>query len=445
MATFAGNYAAGANLVLDVAGNSPFPGRKFHAGSITVPPGTGIARRPQDYISPSPAIEGAVDLQPNRIPDVEGGFRWTMQFRTNVLTSWDGTEQRISTLLRSRDQYEGSFLLDVADDRYIRSLLSRTPGQLVELPMPHEAVAATSAITSTTAVINVTYVDWATIGRRVCIVSPSGAAYSAGITAVSTGTLTLDASPPVGELFPANSTMIYPLESVWLEDGQPIGRYNANAARWNFACRAQSFRQLVGTGAYLTTLDDYAVITQRPRGAGLAQEQVFGGIEFVDAGGYFTPAANWEYPTHRRTHEWLIRNPSERQWWKLFLATTRGRWKPFLCPTWRPDLTPVSYTPGYTTALLLAAESQYVNHWYPNQAYRWLQIEYTDRTMQRVTVLSVAQAVEYDTAYLSDFVSADKTIEKISILERVRLDTDEPAIEYGEGWRGRIVLPMVTV
>jgi hypothetical protein len=399
-----------------------------------------------DYLFGAAAAATPAELQANRLPDVDGGFRWTLQFRTNVLTAWDGSEQRIATHGRSRDSYDGSFFLPDTDTRYIRSLLSRQPASTVELPMPHEAVAAVAAVTTGTIVVDTDYVDWAAIGRRVYVLGPAGDAYTATISGVDGDTLNLDSSPPVGGSFPAGATHVYPVETVYLNEGQTLSRWPVNAARWSFAARASVFRALVGTGAELTMHYGLPVLHLRPRASGRGEEQVASGVEIVDQGGTFTATTGWSRSAHRRTHESLVTTPAERQWWKLFLAATRGRWKSFLCPTWQDDL-PLYSQPSNGDGFLQTTED-YLAEWWPSLAHRQLQIEYADGS---VSYRAVVSAADDDDAYQTLTLGAalpdplPAAVRRVSFLETCRLDTDEPSIEYGAGWRGRIQLPIVTV
>ena len=81
----------------------------------------------------------------------------------------------------------------------------------------------------------------------------------------------------------------------------------------------------------------------------------------------------WPRSKIRRSHQWLVSTPAERQWWKRFLRTVRGRWKPFLLPTWRPDLT-LFAQPGDGADVLLVRED-YLDEWFPSAAHRRLLIE----------------------------------------------------------------------
>lgn len=373
-------------------------------------------------------------------------FRWTLRWRTDVRQAWDGTEQREATIADARESFGGSFYLPDAAYATIRQLLSADPAGAFELPLVPEIVASVNAITSTTIAIDPTYAEWNVVGRRVLVVGPSGHGYKTAITVVAGGgaTLTVGDSPPVGEVYPAGTTMIWPLEGVLLRDGQALGRYAVNAGRWSYVGDAAEVRAIAGTGATVATFDGYQVLDRRPLGAE-ASEQVIGGVGFEDAGGAVSSSTGWlRSQIVRGGASWLIRSPSDRQWWKAFLLERRGCWSPFLYPTWRPDLT-VHTQPTGATALLRVVED-YSGEWFPSLAHRRLQVEYADGSLAYFAVASVTTGAGYDELTLTmPFPGAlpGSSIVKVSFLETARLAADEATIEYGPGWIGRIALAAV--
>lgn len=405
--------------------------------------GAVLAAALADYVfgpAPQPA---PAPLATTRIPDADGGFRWIQQWRTDVLTAWDGTEQRISTRSLPRDRYEGSFLLDDADLRYVRQLLSASPAGQVDLPLPHEAVATTAAITGGTIYVTATHADWIAIGRRIYVRAPSGAAYTTTITGANGGTLNVADSPPVGATFPAGLTLVFPVEGVLLDDGQGLNRYAVAAGRWPFAGRSPTFRAAGGAGATVQTFSGLPVLDRRPHLERTAAEQILGGVQLLDAGGAIGAVTSWGRSKHRRQGLWRIDTPAERQWWKAFLGAVRGRWKPFLYPTWWPDLELWDWAHGESWLQVLG---DYLGEWWPSLAHRRLQLEYADGSVVWRSVVSAAQV--NDTVQQLEFsapLPATGTLVTASFLETCRLDVDEVAIEYGAGWRGRVQVPALAV
>lgn len=428
-------------------------GRRFAHAAIPRPgvghDGRGVARAVGDYLfglddQPEPAA-----LATSRIPDAATGFRWRLTWRTDVLVAYDGTEQRIATLTNPRQRFEGSFLLDDADTRTIRQLLSASADGTYDLPLAHEAVAAIVELSGGTIYISAdaaSKADWIESGRRIYVRGPSGSAYTTTITGSSGGTINVASSPPTGGHFPAHLTLVFPCETVRFEDGQTIGRYPVNASRWNFTARAGA-RSLGGAGApALATFDGYTVLDRRPFQEKETPEVFGAGVEFLDNEASMTSATSWARAKLRRLGTWRIDSPSDRQWWKAFLAERRGRYQPFLFPTWRPDL--VLAEQPTAGAYSIRVTTPYIAEWWPSLAHRRLQIEYADRSVTYHAIHSVTEASDYQEILL--WMPLPSTIPsggvaKVSFLETARLDTDDVAIEYGSGWKAKVSPPSIVV
>lgn len=428
-------------------------GRRLAHGAIPRPgvghDGRVVARAVGDYLfgldeQPEPAALGT-----SRIPDAATGFRWRLTWRTDVLVAYDGTEQRIATLTNPRQRFEGSFLLDDADTRTIRQLLSASADGTYDLPLAHEAVAAIVELSGGTIYISAdaaSKADWIESGRRIYVRGPSGSAYTTTITGSSGGTINVASSPPTGGHFPAHLTLVFPCETVRFEDGQTIGRYPVNASRWNFTARAGA-RSLGGAGApALATFDGYTVLDRRPFQEKETPEVFGAGVEFLDNEASMTSATSWGRAKHRRMGTWRIDSPSDRQWWKAFLAERRGRYQPFLFPTWRPDL--VLHEQPSAGAYAIRVVDDYIAEWWPSVAHRRLQIEYADRSVTYHAIHSVTEASDYQEILL--WMPLPSTIPsggvaKVSFLETARLDTDDVAIEYGSGWKAKVSPPSIVV
>ena len=376
--------------------------------------------------------------------------RHTMAWRTDVLKAWDGTEYRIALATVPRDRYELGIPLDDADVRQVRGWLLTDPAGTYEIPLRHERLLATSAVTvGTVAVGTTTLSDWAVVGQRVLVESllDPDDYYTAAITVVAASLLTLDTLPPGGMTFPAELTAIAPLVSVLLENGQAIGRYQVNAGRWSLVGRAAAPRSSFGAGATLVTHDSLTVMDRMPRAAGLAQEQMAAGVEILDQGGAIATAWSRTVSDVRRSHTWQIANTAaERQWWKKFLGSVRGRQKPFLLPTWRHDLDLVSNPAG--TSLIVEGPPTpdapgYVTTYWPSLAHRRVQLLKSDGTVAYRTISAAVDNL--DGTQTLTIATLTATVTRVSFLETVRLDTDEVTVDLVAAEYGDLELPCCVV
>lgn len=379
----------------------------------------------------------------------DSGLRWTLRWATDVNEAYDGTEQRASLATLPRATYEGDIHLTAADLAALRTLLASDADAAFNLPQPFETVASVNPITGTTITIVPTYVDWNTVGRQIRIVRPDGTAYVTTINTVGGGgaTLTVDDSPPAGT-WPAGLTTVTPMEALQLEEGQAMSRWPKAAGRWAFSGRQATARALTGTGATLTTYGGFDVLTYKQNADGMAGEQVLFGTQFQDAGGAMTSSSAWSIGKPRRVLSHLILGSLQRQWWNAFLTNRRGRWRTFLCPTWRPDLLATTFTAGAGTIRISASYADYLTSWWPSLAHRKLQIEFADGSVIYRTISAAADLgagiteLTLTAALPGSFPAA---LSCLSFLELARLDTDELSIEWAQAGEGRIQLPIVVV
>ncbi|HSN26958.1 MAG TPA: hypothetical protein VLT45_11745 [Kofleriaceae bacterium] len=172
------------------------------------------------------------------------GFRVTYSWATDIIPHRDGTEQRIATLDRPKQTYDGAATLVGADPRISRARLARyaAQGAVFLLGLPHEGMtllADTPGVTLTVSAADLAACDWATYGQRVITMTPDGSLASAGVLqSVGTGTLTLDVAPNSAG---AHGGRVMPAMAVCLEPQQDFPRYAVTAEQWNIKARAAIF------------------------------------------------------------------------------------------------------------------------------------------------------------------------------------------------------------
>jgi hypothetical protein len=174
--------------------------------------------------------------------DLEDGFKVTLSWRTDVISHADGTEQRISTLDRPVQHYDGAALLIGSTRRLARARLARYAAQGAEflLALPHEALTPIAdASGAQLTVSSLTYCDWKEVGQRVVVLSADRSQSVDGvIQAVSGNHVTLDVAP--GSVGAEGGTLM-PAMAVFLEPQQNFNRYRVAVDAWNLSARAAIF------------------------------------------------------------------------------------------------------------------------------------------------------------------------------------------------------------
>lgn len=167
----------------------------------------------------------------------------------------------------------------------------------------------------------------------------------------------------------------------------------------------------------------------------MAQHEDLGGLPF-NAGMASVP--DWGRAL-QMTRPISLGTASEFQWLKRFLDTIKGRWRTFWLATWRADLVPVSTAAG-TLTITAGENAGDFFAWWPTQEY--LQIQQTDGTLTYVRVSAAAQVGSAIALTIVDGADAPVTlsataIRMVSWLDRVRLESDEVAIQF-TGWTFKV-------
>lgn len=172
------------------------------------------------------------------------GFKVTYAWATDIIPHRDGTEQRIATLDRPKQTYDGAATLLGSDPRFNRARLARyaAQGAVFLLGLPHEGLTLlgdTPGVTFTVSAADLAACDWAQIGQRVVSVAPDGSVSSAGVLqSVGSGSLVVDVPPgSAGN----HGGAVMPAMAIYLEPQQDFPRYAVTAEQWNIKARAAIF------------------------------------------------------------------------------------------------------------------------------------------------------------------------------------------------------------
>lgn len=389
------------------------------------------------------------------IPYSADAVTHTTTWRTDVLKSLSGKEERICLLDRPREAVEMEIVFTDDEARAARGSIFANAMTAHEVPLRFEAVALqTAAQAASDLVVDSTLCDWVAVGQRVMVENAAGDWYDSQISAIDATTpaatlVTLADDPTVGVDFLAWVSHLMPLLSVHLDPDQAHARRremgvadDATEARWSVRGQAPAFRATWGTGASLTTFDGLTVLDAAPLGDGLVQELAASGATILDSGGVVGKERTWTESRIRRAHDFEAATAAERQWWKLFLYTVRGQWQPFLLPTWRPDL-PV------TTGIAAGGDTIDVTstELIDSLAHTRVQVAYASGTIDYHEIVTATDnldgthAIEF-TPVFAENVDATTVI---SWLELVRLADDGVAWEWQEGLTASLSLAFWTI
>jgi hypothetical protein len=377
-------------------------------------------------------------------------YRHTAKWITDVLTSANGAEHRRALAAYPREAYEATYHLDAIEAAEMRGVLYAIGATPVLLPEEHEALPALAAITAYTISIDTTRSDAFAVGVSVLVRNGADQAYGGVISAIAPGTpglntITIDALPTAGLAFAAGSDVV-PLRQISMADGQPLARYAQGDGILTVGGQATTLRTTIGTGATLTTFDGIPVVTypaERDEGGSPTGEQTTDDLIVIDYGGAFEVRTDRTSPAIQRGHRWTVDGPTDRQWWKLLAATLYGKQGRALLPTWRADLAlSIQPAPGATT-LLVTDAVDYAGVWYPD-GFRWLQLAHADGSVE-YTKASAAVDNGNGTQSVTCSAVSGTAVTMVSMMDPVRLNTDEVVTEWQAGLVGDLALAFSTI
>ncbi len=357
-------------------------------------------------------------------------FVQTVKYRTDVMQSHSGLEQRVALGEKPRQTYEARVLLpDEASIRKWRAAFYRDVTDNLRLPLWQETVRLTAdhAAATTSFTGDFTYTDLA-IGDDLIAIDGDTVEELTVVT-ISASTLTTASTT---NAFPAGSAIV-PLENAQVPDGSGYQRYPTLAAQMPLTVDLKTQRDLDrGLGSpTLTTYKTLNVLDRRHLNQGLVDERMMWNVTKIDFGNSFEIDVGRPYADIVTARRYLASDASERKWWKTFLHAVNGRREPFWVGTWRPDLVLFEQPSVGGSTIRVTDEPHWIDEYEGRDDE--LQLETDAGTIYRGVASSVDNFDGTITLTLDSALpatSAGSTINVISFLEQSRLDADEVRFEH---------------
>lgn len=364
--------------------------------------------------------------------NVEDGATITYEWPSVVRKMSSGIETRASLVRTPRQKFDFTAVLSDAQHRAILATLAQYAASAPTflLGLPFEELTIVGSTSTTIAVTSLGSCDWAVAGQRVVIVGNDG---------VTTTDTWINGAPsgaviPVGDDVSAlalDGARIMPAVAVKLEADQGFDRARVGLGHWKLAANAAQngygATTQWGKGATVATHDGIPVWD---RGIAMqsADQPLLSDVSKIDSGIDVADAmqlrnqSDWTRAIRIESTE----PTSDWQWFKAFLMLVKGRSRTFLLPTGRPDLVAES---DASTGTLTISGADYVNGWFPSTAHRRIRIVFADGSSVYRTVTAAIDNLD-GTQDLTLAGAAAGTIDRIELLELVRLQSDEVAVRW---------------
>ena len=356
---------------------------------------------------------------------------------TRIITSYDGTEQRIALRTIPRQKFQVAHLADSEETiqswkyLFVTSLLSTG----VALPLWAEAEAVTAPAAGDVATGDFSFMDDSLATSSMLVMHPDGETYETKIVLSKTAT-EITISGTFANTYPAGSVIV-PLESVYVDNNSGYTPMIVNAA--TVSVNAVSRVNQVVTGEGAPTLATYAtkVLLDKVYQPG-GNETFAKRVERLDFGHKIAQDFEQPYSNVISGRSYISRGRSDRQWWKLFLDTVKGAQKAFYTSTHRHDMTVTTQPVASGTTFQVDDSATVATGWVNITSHTHLAFEMEDGTTLYKEIDTGAATIDngdgtHTVGVLSAFPAApaeQHTIVKVSFLERVRLASDKIKIEH---------------
>lgn len=363
----------------------------------------------------------------------DGGILERLEWKTDVLPSFDGSEQRVKLRATPRRSFEWSLALTDRERQLAENLLHarQAAGWAIPVWPDKSRLAVAVAPAAGTISVDTTTRDYEVGGLAVLMTSPT-AFEVVEIAAVAAGSITT-AAPVVGA-WAAGLTEIAPLRAAYFDDEIKLARFTGGASYGRIRLNC------IGVHAWPAAADatyrSAPVLRLAPNWTPDV-EQTYGVRQSL-----FDPGTGAQYRDSEasgaiklQSHRWLVDGRDEIDTLRRWLYAREGRLADFWLPTFALDLTPVATISAVATTIDVA-HCGYTDHVAQGIGRRDIRIElfsgvsYERRISASAEVSGAVERLTIGSALGASVAVAD--IRSISFMDRVRLESD--AIELA-WWR----------
>lgn len=365
-------------------------------------------------------------------PDWSSGVLEALEWASEVLTAWDGTEQRVTLRDHPRRTLEYAVLAEGISAQALEASLHGWGGRDYCVPLWTDQSVLAAPVSAGADALNlsddIATHDYRADGLAVLWASDIRAE-ATEILAVVANTLTL--KRPVGRAWPAG-TRVYPGTVMRLDGTTRLERITDRiaAARVRFVDAAHT--SLTATEATLQTYRGLPLCLWRPDWSHEYGDDIGRMLAALD---YTTGLVTVDDLTQRahptRSMGWLLADRERIRAAKAWLSARRGRVHPFWIPTWSEDLSITRDIPSSDAALVVAAAGW--SRFWPDPLRRDLLIRTRQGDfLRRVTGIQAVgikeESVALDAALGVDV--ARQEILSVHWLQWVRLNADRIEIQW---------------
>lgn len=362
-------------------------------------------------------------------PNFNADVTETLEWRSDILRTFDGNEQRRAVRTKARRYFEYKYTLTSLDQQMLQSMLWGWQNRAFMLPIWTDKRKLTQAqsIGNTTLFIDPTNYSFVAGGSAIIMQSPTNYEVVQLLTVTPTVTTArgLEKSWPIG-------TAVYPIVPGYMRESVPVLRYTDNAmdGSLSFVTSADVVDPYTPDSTAPITYDGIEVTTTQPNWRDNIDTTFDYKFSLVDMqSGTIASIPHDTYSRNTRKYSWLLGSRAEILDFRKFLGRRKGQVKTFWVPSWTQDFTVVANIAASDTSILftdnLFRQMIGVNTAHNRIMFRMKtgQVFYRRITDVQIALDGVSTSVSIDTPLGTAFTIAQ--VKSVHMLNLCRLATDK--------------------
>ena len=383
-------------------------------------------------------------------------FSEKLLFKTDIIDSADGSEQRIAIRKNPREQYSCVFRLDGVDRQRFQSQIFDWHSNNFGLPLWHESIEVSTALSSGTDQIQVTGADDVDlrVGGLVVVYQD---AFTFDVLTISSVSDTLIETTSTTSNAYAAGVLVMPVRPCRIVGSVRVRTFKYNDLeefRVIFECTDNNTGAPAGSATNWNPnthdskilLDDCNIVGDLSIDTELKRE-----IVVLDNGtGIVSQSSPWAKDKRRSTKGFRAASREATLYLKQLLRAVRGRQVSFYLPTFQGDLT-VASDISLGTATMDITNIDYTRFIQSRQPKATFRITFTDGSS---LVRTVQSSADHPTDSTKERLTLDTTwpasrttdeVERVEFYEQVRFNTDEFSISYQKPGLAKMTAPVIVV
>lgn len=370
----------------------------------------------------------------------DGAVLERLEWRTDVLTAFDGTEQRVKIRSLPRRSFEYAVTVSGADRRRMEAALFQWQGRAFAVPvwMDGELLASPVSAGGFSVPADTATRDYHAGGLAILLSSPN-AFEIVEIDTVEASSLTLAralvSSWPVG-------AEVYPVRICYVPDEVRLGRFTGDTAYGRMRFDVDEASEYAAASE--TLYRAYPVLELAPNWVqDIEQTYAIKRSTFDPGVGRQFREIESNVPALVQTHRWLLDGRAELGGFREWLYARAGRLSAFWLPTWAQDLELVA-TVGSSALTIDVAHCDYTDRIAQGIGRRDIRIEtstgtvYYRRIASSTEVSASVERLTIDSALGAALAPSD--VRAISYMALARLDADAAEISWSRWDLGEAAL-----